>query len=604
LLGFGSSSYCYIQRLQPPYLKYEKQLNSNPDKVLELLKTDSTNTSIEKAQYHLVLSSTYYILVYPDKALKSAQEALSLISETSEPWLYHHIKLAESLAFDISGQAINGIEGVQKALFWSKSNNNKNLEISALVAMGHLLTSTTKYVSALNHLQKAYDMASIETKTQKGQIAGIIAVLYEERRENELSIPYFQESATYHREKNNFIELSIALYGLGRAYANIGKVEEGKQLLQESIDISRKVNDLQGIAYAQKELAGIFINEKKYKEALVLLKDALDVFESANNKFMLFDVHKVLAGLNMKTLQVDKAKLHWDKAGKYINEENQPLQNIAFEKLSAQIHAAEGDFEQAYLKLNQTMLKEKRFISKRSTQQLHLLRSEFELESKEKANQILAANNELQKIKLESESQKNQVLKLLFTSTLTILGLLGILIYRTRKHKLRFQHLANHDGLTGLYNRNHILEKLSILYEESKFQKFELNIAMIDLDHFKSINDTFGHSVGDQVLKHLASVFQNTLDKNDLCGRFGGEEFLIVIPKKSLTQAIETLEKIRLATLEINQKLGLGERITSLSTGICNCQNFSSPNINDMIKCADDALYQAKSNGRNTIITG
>jgi diguanylate cyclase (GGDEF)-like protein len=227
------------------------------------------------------------------------------------------------------------------------------------------------------------------------------------------------------------------------------------------------------------------------------------------------------------------------------------------------------------------------------------------LDSKEKENQILAARNELQNIKLITETQKNEVLQLLFLAALIILTLLAILIYRTRKHKLRFQYLANHDGLTGLYNRNYILEKLKAVFHESSGMKHKLNIAMIDLDHFKSINDTYGHHIGDKVLKQLALIFKSCLTENDCCGRFGGEEFLLVLPHKSLEKAIEQLNQIRIKTLEISQVLKLDNKSTSLSVGVCHVNHDSSrTSIDEWIKCSDDALYQAKSKGRNTIVVG
>jgi diguanylate cyclase (GGDEF)-like protein len=605
LISFSNTTLSYIEKLQVPYSEYEQLLKSEPDKVLALLKAKAKNSTLQEAQKNLLLSFTYYILVYPDEALNMAQEAIKLINETSEPWLYHNSKIAESMAFDISGSANLGMDGAKKALIWARNNNNKELEISALVALGHLHTTSVQYVSALEYLQKAYNLASNESKTHRSEVAGIIAILYEERRENELSIPYFEESAEYHRSTANYIELSIALYGLGRAKANIGYVEDGKKLLQESIDISSKVNDLQGVAYAQKELAGIAMSEKKYDKALSLLNNALEVFETANNKFMLFDVHKILADLYLKTQHLNKAKQHQVIAKTYIKEENQPLQNISLEKLTARILFAKGDYQRAYAQLHEAMIKEKRLTAKQSTQLLHLLRSEFDLENKEKENQILATKNELQNIKLEAETQKNHVLKLLFISALIILGLLAILIVRTRKHKLRFQYIANHDSLTGLFNRNYILDNLEVLFQSAKANHLELCIAMIDLDHFKSVNDTFGHSVGDQILKQVARIFHYNLGEYDLSGRFGGEEFLLVFPQQNLKQAKIKLNDIRLATIEISQRLKLNNHRTSLSAGICSLQSNSSyNNIGEMIKCADDALYQAKFNGRNTIVIG
>ena len=171
--------------------------------------------------------------------------------------------------------------------------------------------------------------------------------------------------------------------------------------------------------------------------------------------------------------------------------------------------------------------------------------------------------------------------------------------YKYRKNKQHFELMANFDKLTGLYSRAKTLELLDHVYKQNLLTKSTLHIAMIDLDHFKKINDQFGHSTGDQVLRQLGLLFKDVFNNNEICGRFGGEEFLVAIKDIELKQAHALFEKLRKETTFLTDKIKVGSLKISLSIGVCSETERNT--LNDMIKCADDALYIAKSKGRNRI---
>lgn len=154
------------------------------------------------------------------------------------------------------------------------------------------------------------------------------------------------------------------------------------------------------------------------------------------------------------------------------------------------------------------------------------------------------------------------------------------------------------DSLTGLLNRRGCDEKLQTL----AFSNTHSSLA-IDIDHFKTINDDFGHFVGDQVIQRIAKIITNHISEQDLAVRFGGEEFVVVIANKSTSEATLIAEKIRLAI----EKMRLIRKETnaylpsiSVSIGIADNKNVSD--WNNLFKQADDALYQAKNSGRNRCI--
>jgi diguanylate cyclase (GGDEF)-like protein len=169
-------------------------------------------------------------------------------------------------------------------------------------------------------------------------------------------------------------------------------------------------------------------------------------------------------------------------------------------------------------------------------------------------------------------------------------------ITERRKAQKRLRELSEMDPLTGIYNRRRLHELLKVELSKAKRHERNLSFIMLDLDHFKDINDKFGHDVGDQVLKRVAEIIQGTIRQGDICARFGGEEFVIVTPETPLIGAVSLAEKMRVSFAEeIFMQAG---RVT-ISAGASGFRPGDSEA--SLIKRADEALYAAKNAGRNIV---
>jgi diguanylate cyclase (GGDEF)-like protein len=161
------------------------------------------------------------------------------------------------------------------------------------------------------------------------------------------------------------------------------------------------------------------------------------------------------------------------------------------------------------------------------------------------------------------------------------------------------------DELTKVYNKRFFIEKMTYEFNQAKAKKQVLAVAMIDIDYFKKLNDNYGHLMGDKVLKAVAQVANSNIPNNCFCCRFGGEEFSIIMPGKSVEDATQIIKKIHqsLPLLRFEDDDNLR---TAASFGIC-VVNFKTPEgqalptFEAMLKLADDELYKAKLNGRNRI---
>jgi len=181
------------------------------------------------------------------------------------------------------------------------------------------------------------------------------------------------------------------------------------------------------------------------------------------------------------------------------------------------------------------------------------------------------------------------------------LASLDMKLFETERAKEEAERLAITDPLTGLFNRRFLEEKLSNELIRAKAYNNYLSIVMADIDHFKRINDTYGHKVGDEVLKALALILKANTRGNDTVARYGGEEFVIILSNVSKYDAYRIAERIRLEVEDTSfEEIGVPEKIT-VSFGI-SCFPEDGEDAIDLLKKADQALYQAKSQGRNRVV--
>jgi diguanylate cyclase (GGDEF)-like protein len=166
----------------------------------------------------------------------------------------------------------------------------------------------------------------------------------------------------------------------------------------------------------------------------------------------------------------------------------------------------------------------------------------------------------------------------------------------------QLKRLSTHDDLTGLCNRRHLVTSLEHEFSRCCRDGADLSLIMLDLDHFKSINDNFGHKFGDYVLKDFSSLLQATIHENGLAFRFGGEEFIVLIPEASVLGAAEIAENIRRKCAEKMIDDGKYAVKITVSIGVTSYDKKMHTTASCMISFADEALYQAKENGRNQVV--
>ena len=177
------------------------------------------------------------------------------------------------------------------------------------------------------------------------------------------------------------------------------------------------------------------------------------------------------------------------------------------------------------------------------------------------------------------------------------------LLHRVKNKAKRYRKMREkiqHDSLTRLYNHTTITEHLEIEILNARRYDHPLSFAMIDVDYFKKVNDTYGHQAGDAVLKTLSRLLMQRVRKSDFAGRYGGEEFCVILPHTLYDDAVKLLNDIRIHFEELTHIVGTNEFNVTFSCGICQWNN--DMDVVALINHADKSMYQAKKKGRNLVL--
>jgi diguanylate cyclase (GGDEF)-like protein len=170
-----------------------------------------------------------------------------------------------------------------------------------------------------------------------------------------------------------------------------------------------------------------------------------------------------------------------------------------------------------------------------------------------------------------------------------------------RKNK-ELEYLATRDPLTNLLNRRALFELFENRFENAQKKGIELSGIMVDIDEFKSVNDRYGHSVGDEVIQFVAKKLMSAAKFGDLSARYGGEEFCLILPGSSLQDAVALAERLRITVrTDFRAQFSLDIDLT-ISLGVASLEG-AQDTANDLMNRADKALYAAKTHGRNRVVT-
>jgi diguanylate cyclase (GGDEF)-like protein len=220
-------------------------------------------------------------------------------------------------------------------------------------------------------------------------------------------------------------------------------------------------------------------------------------------------------------------------------------------------------------------------------------------------NQVDTLNRQNQILQLQRKLDRKamETGRLYIALLLTVVASIAIWLLRTKRSQLRFKRLATRDSLTNISSRQHFVDETEHALRQGAKSTRSACLLLMDLDHFKQVNDTHGHVIGDLVLKRAVAACQHHLGRHDIFGRLGGEEFAILMPDCGATQARERAERLRQAIAASPLWGDTRSVVITASFGVASTDR-SGYELRQLMIDADNALYKAKRDGRNRVVYG
>ena len=341
------------------------------------------------------------------------------------------------------------------------------------------------------------------------------------------------------------------------------------------------------------------IDQKSLDEAKLKLNDVQRKIETGliNSKYAIANTYVLNAKLLYELERYSEANAEFNKyfntEGIFRDQEPELQHRLTFANslFNANQKEKAADIYKAYTKDIDELHK------KQIDEQITYLEATFNVERKEQEAKDATALSESLANQLALERSQSFWQKLSFVTIALAITLL-LIFYIVKSRQLNT--IAHTDELTKVPNRRFIMEQLATLISRSKQAKSEFSVAIFDIDHFKQVNDSKGHDIGDEVLKKIADLAQTSLRTSDLFGRIGGEEFMVLLSRTEKDQALRILNRLREDIAKYSfEHLGIFTPVT-ISLGVSQFTGVETMPV--LLKKADIALYKAKESGRNKII--
>lgn len=595
--------YSSPQQLDVDY--YNELIVEQPTELIEQLTPLISNDlpasppQVELQARYLIASAYYYL------------SQRSAISEVAEPGL-ELAKAQQNWRYEARFNGILAVAALNEALFDTAVGfTQTSLELVETNAAGSalhgellLLGAQVYYESgaiqnALRVMVRANDIfTNLKDDKNRSEALASIALMYDELGQPQQAIDYYHKSLALIDPEHNKVETSITYYNIALTYRSIEQPEKAREYALLSYRYAIEAGDLVGAAYAEYELASLQEDAGQLQIAYDQAQALLPVFIEHDITGMVILNHLLIARLGA---QLDKTGWQQNLAAAKPLVANTPTlkRRIALARSQAQIFAHTGQYKQAvqayktWVELAAEQLTETQLQSTRRYQAM------FELKEAEAENQLLLTQKKLAEAELEAKEFRQWVLLIL--AVLLVLVLAGVVIglILQVKTKKKFKSLALLDELTQVRNRRSISVFAQKAITAARQQQHSLSFALIDIDHFKQFNDRYGHDVGDEVLKQVAQALSQELRTGDALGRWGGEEWLIVLPGSELSNMPAIFSRIqrRLQNIRLDNVAARG---VSVSMG-CTALDPTDQSLETVIKRADEALYKAKHQGRDQV---
>ncbi|RDI98659.1 GGDEF domain-containing protein [Dyella solisilvae] len=372
---------------------------------------------------------------------------------------------------------------------------------------------------------------------------------------------------------------------------------------QQAIDLCTQDNDWIYAAAVRNEMAAFLLQQGRATEAIRVMEEHYDEVRNYQYSAQTQYTELLLAEGYFSLNDLAKAR-KFALASIDSNVENtysEPLSK-AYELLY-RIENKLGHKAEALTYHEKYMAADKGYLSDATAGALAYETIKQQVQAQKNQVDVLNRENQILQLQRQLDSTAVKTGRLYIALLLTVLVSAVLWLFRVKRSQLRFKRLATQDSLTNICSRQHFVDETELVLRQAGKVSRSACLILLDLDHFKQVNDTHGHVMGDLVLKRAVAACQHHLRSSDLFGRLGGEEFAIMMPDCSATTAVERAERIREAIAATPLWGETRHVVITASFGVA-CTDASGFELRQLMIDADNALYRAKRGGRNCVVYG
>lgn len=575
---------------QEPFLTYQ-QLIKDP-------KTPDANESylwwlLRKAQ-------SEHLLYFYEEYENTVDTALKYIDESSPKLIQSYINLYQGMIFRDKGEYKKSSQYFDLVLIQSKREGFDYLFVQAKQEKGYTQSLAELFEISLGDMQEAYVKAfELNDRFLIASINESYGAIYGYMHDYKKSIEFYAKALKSYEELGYQAHMAEAIYGMASTYRYWKKFDLAIEYFKRYRQVSQFTPNDEISFYAAYGLGMTLAEKGACEQALIIINQALlkkGVIDYNS------ELYKNKAVCLVELGRIDEAILALNKA-KSIFQQLPDLDGTSWQleiiKIESQIALAKDEYHLSYQLLDDYYKKYTELLIKNSSDRLINVRTDLEQERNEIEKDLESQKDEVASLKEQTLQQKHtqQLYFLLFL--IVIILTIGLVQHRSKQ---KMQKLSMTDHLSGLFNRRYIFTFINKLLSTITPDKGKLCLVLYDIDDFKDVNDKYGHPAGDFVIKKIAELGVSVLRNSDVMARIGGEEFLCVLPRTSVTQAREISTRLLKSVSEYSFQYKPDETIQiTISIGIA-FYSKTNQTCNEIYAQADENLYQAKSQGKNCIV--
>ena len=541
-------------------------------------------------------------------ALKNTNQALSNIPPTASPHFITDLTLCRSWFLQLSGDMDGAMEGYNLSVKRAYEHEDLKLIADSRSIRGALYSYIGDFSAALDDLVTAQDLyESLNLSGWANINLADVATSFRRYGDPQSAIRYYTKLKALYLKNNNQEQAMYVNSDIGLALDELGEHQQAvdnflvsyqyfKEHQQEKVAATMATN----IAYSLIKLNRLNEAEKYLIEADTVINEK-DLTDYSFMKLFMADIKFQQARYKEALTELEQG----EKAFRTL-QNNRGLTQLL--QLKSNIYVAMNDLSAAYGALQEFVTLTKKVDGNSLSHHTTELKVKFDTSRIESENQRLIENQNLKEQELALLEKNKSLQHIILLLAGFILTIVSIFAYKQVHRNRQLQVIALTDYLTKLPNRRHIYAQAAKYFQQALKHQSPFSVIIFDADHFKKINDNFGHELGDRALMTIANAGRTLSGNKDLVGRIGGEEFLILLPNTDATRALALAHQLQnhisclsAQNLPAELKLTVSAGVATLEPQNNTEDAYQDKDFATLLKRADNALYEAKNAGRNCV---